>query len=138
MKLTTKNNYDPFNFFDDFFSPFKSKYYQSAMNTDVSIRKGSYVVDIDIPGFNKDDLKIKLENGYLKVYAESKQNNASEADDIEWLHRERLRGSYSRSFYVGCSDDAKVNAAYHNGVLTIVIPDAQNTKQEKGKYITID
>ena len=138
MKLTTKNYNDPMNFFDDFFRPFKSKYYQTAMNADISIRKGSYVVDIDVPGFNKEELSVKLEDGYLKVYAKSRQSDSSDADNIQWLQRERLRGSYARSFYIGCSDDAKVNAVYHNGVLTIVIPEGENEKQEKGKYINID
>ena len=54
------------------------------------------------------------------------------------LHKERYCGKYSRSFYIGCSDETKANAVYHNGVLTVVIPETCADEPEKGKYITIN
>ena len=141
MKLITKNHYDAPSLLDEFFSPypFGKSYQNGFMRTDISKRKGNYVFDIDIPGYQKDDIKVQLNDGYLTVWVGSDKNTKScDSQDCEWLHQERFNGEYSRSFYVGCSNDAKANATYHNGVLTVVIPEEDTTYKDSTKYINVE
>ena len=141
MKLLTKNRYDNPSFFDDFFStyPFGKPYQSNMMRTNISKRKGNYVFDIDIPGFQKDDIKVQLNDGYLNVFVDAnKEGKPCDSDDCEWLHQERFQGEYARSFYVGCPNDVKANATYHNGVLTVVIPEEYTKKEDSSKYIRVE
>lgn len=141
MKLLTRNNYSPTNLFDEFFSPYTlSKTYQTNfMRADISKRKGNYVFDIDIPGYKKDDIKVQLNDGYLTVWVDAtKDTKCVEQEECEWLHQERFNGEYSRSFYLGCSNDAKANATYHNGVLTVVVPEEETTYKDTTKYINVE
>ena len=79
MKLITKNHYDAPSLFDEFFSPypFGKSYQNGFMRTDISKRKGNYVFDIDIPGYQKDDIKVQLNDGYLTVWVGSDKNTKS-------------------------------------------------------------
>ena len=138
MKLTTRNYDNKFNLFDDLFYPFSySKKYSNFMSTDISIRKGNYEIDIDIPGYSKEDLKVTLEDGYLTVSAlDDKSSTKCEDNECEWIQRERFNGNYSRTFYLGVDDESNINAVYHSGVLTLVVP-IKETKKDKTKYIDI-
>ncbi len=142
MKLTTTKNNDVTSFFDEFFSPYpftNRSYKNGFMRTDISKRKGNYVFDIDIPGYQKDDIKVQLNDGYLNVWVEKpKSTTVDNVEEYEWLHQERFNGEYSRSFYVGCSNEAKANATYHNGVLTVVIPEDETTYKDSSKYINVE
>lgn len=139
MKLTHKNYYETPTLFEDFFTPFYKNYHNSFMKADVSKRKGNYVFDIDIPGYNKDDIKVKLNDGYLTVYVDATKNSKTcSEEDCQWLHQERFNGEYSRSFYLGVSNEAKANATYHNGVLTVVIPEQETKYQDTTKYINVE
>lgn len=137
MKLVTKK-YN--NLFDDFFSPytFGRTLNSSFMKTDISKRKGNYVFDIDVPGYKKDDIKVSLEDGYLNVWVDAGRDNENcSEEECKWLSKERFSGEYSRSFYVGCTKDTKANATYHNGVLTVVIPEDCSKPEANTKYIEI-
>lgn len=136
MSKLTKWKYTKPSFWDDFFedSWHKNTYNSPFMRADISKRKGHYVFDIDIPGHNKDDIKVSIDKGYLTV----KTTQQHVPDEVEYLHQERFNGEYSRSFYLGCSDDTKANATYHNGVLTVVIQLENQQNQEETKYITIN
>ncbi len=139
MRLTTKNYYDPVSLFDEFFTPFNyTKKYSCFMSTDISVRKGNYEIDIDIPGYNKDDLKVQLQDGYLTVMVEAdKSTTKCDKEECEWIQRERQNGKYSRTFYLGVPNESKVEATYHNGVLTVVVPVTDNSKDQP-KYININ
>lgn len=125
----------------------------NMMNTDVRETANGYDVDIDMPGFKKDDIKLELNNGYLTVSAsrssehEDKAPESGEAagssdakcacasDSGKWLRRERYMGSCSRSFYVG--DDVKesdIHASYQNGTLCIQVPKMQAQPQVEAKH----
>lgn len=125
----------------------------NMMNTDVRETANGYDVDIDMPGFKKDDIKLELNNGYLTVSAsrssehEDKAPESGEAqgssdakcecasDSGKWLRRERYMGSCSRSFYVG--DDVKesdIHASYQNGTLCIQVPKMQAQTQVEAKH----
>ena len=111
------------------------------MKTDVKETDNSYEVDIDLPGFKKDEIEAKLENGYLTISA-AKGLDKEEKDekDGKYIRKERYSGSCSRSFYVGdavTQDDVK--AKFENGVLTLEVPKKEEApKVEEKKYISIE
>lgn len=140
MSKLTNVKYNKPSFWEDFFGSnwYNEPYSNGFMRSDISKRKGNYVFDIDIPGYSKEDIQVKLDKGYLTVMVEHHQSNSTDTADYEYLHQERYNGQYTRSFYVGCPDDTKATATYHNGVLTVVIPEVTQEEIDKTKYITIN
>ena len=122
---------------------------QGLMKTDVSETEQAYNLEIDLPGFNKEDIKIKLDDGMLTISAE-KNEDVEEREDkngkprkngSRLIRKERHYGSMSRSWYVG--DDIKkddIKASYNNGVLSLTVPKAEPKKDlpEEQKYIAIE
>lgn len=106
----------------------------NMMSTDVRETKDGYDVDIDMPGFKKDDINLELQNGYLTVSAHRDSEHDDKAQDGKWLRRERYAGSCSRSFYVG--EDVKetdIHASYKNGTLCLQVPKMQAQPQVEAK-----
>ena len=106
----------------------------SEMKCDIYEQDGSYYIKIDIPGFNKNDINIEENNGYLTVSA---NKNVEEADDNKnYIRRERTYGKYERSFYLGDLETDEIKAEFKDGTLNIVVPkkEAEITK----KTIQID
>lgn len=139
MNNLVKRNNDLF-YFDDFFDGFFTRPYtkngSSCMKTDIQEVENGYTLDIDVPGFGKEDIKISLDNGYLTV--EAKQEELKEENKGHYLRRERFLGSSARSFYVGeniAQSDIKAN--YNKGILTLFIPKVGSNVKEK-KYIDIE
>ncbi len=108
--------------FDSFFKPMFYEEKFNTMKTDIKENENSYVMDIEIPGFEKKDIGISLENGYLTISA--KKEEKQEGKKENYLRRER-NYSCSRSYYVGDVDKDKVKAKYENGVLVVEIPKEQ-------------
>lgn len=136
--LSRRNNDLGFNFFedafDDFFKPVFYGVKENAMKTDVKKVDGGYELAIDMPGFEKKDINLSLENGYLTVQA-SRQDKQQDEDNF--VRRERAF-SYSRSYYVGnnvSEDDVK--AKYANGTLELFVPNKEE-KIERKKNIEIE
>ena len=139
------------NLFDDFMNDFAfpafpdvekrlyGKHAKNMMKTDVKETEDGYVVDIDLPGFEKDEIKLALENGYLTVSAE-KGLSKEEEGEKKYIRRERYAGSMSRSFYVGeAVTQEDIHAKYEHGVLKLSIPKKEEQKKvEKGNYIAIE
>jgi HSP20 family protein len=126
--------------FDEIFNaPFKEE--TNLMKTDVKEEENSYVFDIDIPGFEKEDIKLSLEDGYLSVEARKEEVKEDASDEknpkLNYISRERYYGSYSRTYYVGEVQEDNISANYKNGILTINIP-KQIEKVETKKYISIE
>ena len=118
--LTRNNDLDFFdNAFNSFFRPFFTEDNTSFMKTDVKETKTTYEMEIEMPGFERDQINMKLENGYITVSA--KKGNSTED---KYLKRERAT-SYSRSYYVGDVNQADVKAKYVNGILTVSVPKEQ-------------
>ena len=122
--LVKRNNEgNGLDFFDDAFdSLFKPMFYEekfNTMKTDIKEREDSYVMDVEIPGFDKKDVNISLKDGYLTITAEKKEEDNGKKEN--YVRRERST-SLSRSYYVGDIDKEAVKAKYENGVLTIDIP----------------
>ena len=142
MLVPRKSSFDLFDdFFEDEFFPrheFISKKERNLMKTDIKEKKDKYLLDIDLPGFDKDNISISLENGYLNIKAKvNKEENKD--DDEKFVHRERYYGECSRSFYVG--DQVKeedIHAEFKNGILKIELPKKQiEDKSKKVKQIPI-
>lgn len=138
MKLFPKTN-ELFNdVFDDVFSsPFFTNN-TKVMKTDISEKDGCYLLDIELPGCLKEDISLKLVDGYLQVQA--KQHTSSEEKDEKGniIRQERYRGNFERSFYVGDQvKDEDIKATYTNGELKITFPKKDQQVSET-KTIMID
>ena len=109
------------------------------MKTDIKEKKDKYIVDIDLPGYEKEDIKIEINNGYLIVNAKT-SHHKDEKEEGKYVRKERFVGECSRSFYVGedvRQDDIK--ASFRNGTLKIEIPKKDEPKElPEKKYIPID
>ena len=92
----------------------------SAFRTDVVDTGDAYKLDAELPGFNKDDIKIDVENDVLTISAERKLEN--DENKHNFVKRERFYGSYSRSFDVSGIEVDRIEAAYNDGVLTLTMP----------------
>ena len=115
-----KNEFDLLGemFADPFFTEHESK----IMKTDIKEKTDKYLIGIELPGYQKENIKIDVEDGYLTVHAEINSDN-EEKEEGKFVRRERYVGSCSRSFYVGNevkSEDIK--ASFKNGILKIEVP----------------
>lgn len=135
------------NFMEDFAFPSfrdvdKALYGKNAshlMKTDVKETDGGYVVDIDLPGFQKDEIQMHLDKGYLVVSAAKGLDKDEKNEDGRYVRRERYAGSMSRSFYVGdavTEDD--IHPRYENGILTFTLPKKEKRVVEEKKRISIE
>ena len=105
------------------------------MSTDVRETDKGYMVDIDMPGFKKDDISLDLQNGYLTVSAHRNSSHEDKDDNGRWLRRERYAGSCSRSFYVGEDvKDSDIHASYKDGTLCLELPKPQVQQQVESKH----
>ena len=132
-------------FFDDFIRPVRNttRYNTSAgsvMRTDVKESDAGYELDIDLPGYKKENVKAELKNGYLTIGAESKQENDQKDENGKYIRRERYYGTCSRSFYVGedvTQEDIK--AKFEEGILKVFVPKKEAKPViEESKYIPIE
>ena len=131
-----------FDLFEDIFNdPFFSRKSEAKlMKTDIREKDGAYLVDIDLPGYEKSDIKISVDDGYLTVNAKKESSNDEKDDKGNYIRRERFSGECSRSFYVGDDIEAEdVKASFKNGILTLDIPKKEENKQiPEKKYVEID
>lgn len=132
-----KNEFDLLGemFADPFFTEHESK----IMKTDIKEKADKYLIGIELPGYQKENIKIDVEDGYLTVHAEINSDN-EEKEEGKFVRRERYVGSCSRSFYVGNevkSEDIK--ASFKNGILKIEVPKKEYKKElPEKKYIEIE
>ena len=135
--MVPRRNSNGLDIFDDVFAdPFFSEKENRIMRTDLKEKEGKYYLEIDIPGFDKEDIKIELQDGYLTISAE--KDNEKEEKHAKYLKRERFSGMCSRSYYVG--DNVKeedIKANFKNGILTVEFPKEQEKKIVEKKYIPI-
>ena len=123
------------NLFDDFFSdpfgmmvsqgrdPLYGKHAKNLMKTDVRETEDSYELDVDLPGFKKDEIHIELKNGYLTISAAKGLDKDAEDKKGKYIRQERCAGACSRTFYVGDGVEPEdVTARFENGILQLSIP----------------
>jgi HSP20 family molecular chaperone IbpA len=128
--------------FDDLmenvFEPFDMPAMNSLMKTDIRKKDDKYLLDIDLPGYNKEDIKISLYNGTLNITAEHHDTQEDKDKKGNVLRQERYSGACSRSYYVGEGiKDSDVHASYKDGILTVEVPTEEKKEQEEKKYIDI-
>ena len=136
MMIPRKRN--EFNLFEDIFDdPFFEKRDSKLMRTDIKEKGENYIIDIDLPGYEKGNIEIELENGYLKVNA--KVNKNIDDQNEKYIHKERFYGECRRSFYIGEDIlEEDINAEFTNGILKIEVPKKEEQQEKKEiKQITI-
>lgn len=115
--ITTRRNNDLFDeAFDSLFRPFYMDQESTFMKTDISQTEKDYVMEVEMPGFDKKDIQLKFESGYITISAKKQADN-----DAKYIRRERAV-SCSRSYYMGDVDETQIKAKYEHGVLTVTIP----------------
>ena len=94
---------------------------------------------MDLPGYDKEDVKAQLKDGYLTITAQKNTNNEQKDEQGNYIRRERYCGKCSRSFYVGDSiKEEDIKASFNNGILELTFPKEVSQKEDDMKYITID
>lgn len=137
MMVPRRNGVD---LFDEVFNdPFFGRKESKLMKTDIREKEGEYVLDIDLPGFSKEDIKIDLNEGYLTVSASKTEETEEKDKHDKFLHKERFVGECSRSYYVGEGlKEENIRANFKNGTLQIAFPKDEPKKLEnEKKYIPI-
>ena len=132
-------------FFDDFARPVKkvagdSTQAPAVMKTDVKEHETGYELDIDLPGYKKEDVQAQLKDGYLTITASNKTSNDQKDEAGKYIRRERYYGTCSRSFYVGEDiEQEDIKAKFEDGILKIAVPKKEaKPKVEENKFITIE
>lgn len=109
------------------------------MKTDVKETDSGYEVDIDLPGFKKDEINAKLENGYLTISASKGLDKDEKDKEGKYIRRERYAGAMSRSFYVGEQvHQEDIRAKFEDGILRLSVPKKDAKEVEKKNYIAIE
>lgn len=103
--------------FDDFFKPVMRK---NDIKCDIYEENDEYHIEMDIPGYEKKDVNIEVKDGYLTVKASSE--NVKNEENKNYIRRERMVGSFTKSFALGDVDVDKIDARFENGILNISIP----------------
>lgn len=148
--MMTRNTFVPSifgeSFFDDFFGfPTRDHYRRVSntnglMQTDITQDADGYHVTMNLPGFQKEDIKGEIKDGYLTVTASTNTSNDTKDAEGNYVRRERYSGTCSRSFYVGDEvTQEDIRAKYQDGVLSLDIPKKdEKPKLEEPKYIAIE
>lgn len=134
----TTRNHDLFNdMFDDVFrAPVFTG--NNIMKTDVREKDGKYILEVEVPGYKKEDVKISLFNGNLTISASHTITDEEKDAKGKILRQERFSGNTSRTFYVGDAiKDTDIQASFSDGILKIELPTEQKKEEETKKYIEI-
>ena len=138
MMIPRRNHFDLFDemFRDPFFEGSESK----VMKTDIKEKKDKYLIDIDLPGYEKENIKMEISDGYLTVHASVNKEVDDEKEKGKYVRKERYVGECSRSFYVGENvKEEEIKAKFKNGTLMIEVPKKDDKKElPEKKYIPIE
>ena len=138
-KLTRYNSDDFFsgNWLKSFFDlPLVNS--SNILKTNISKVGENYIYEVDIPGYNKEDVYVSFEDGYLIVEATTKKESNENYSNQTYVRQERYTGTCSRSYYIGEVDESKIKAKYNNGILSISFPDEEKEKKYSKKKINIE
>ncbi len=137
------------NLFDDFFEDFARparnvvRYntpVTNIMKTDIREHDTGFELDIDLPGYRKEDVKAELKDGYLTISAQTRSDNDEKEENGKYIRRERYYGTCSRSFYVGKEiTQEEIRARFEDGILKVSVPKKQaKPAVEESKFIQIE
>ena len=132
--------------FDDFMDGFAfpadwsyAKNTANVMKTDIKENENGYELDIDLPGYKKENVKAELKDGYLTISASNDSSTEEKDEKGKYIRKERYTGSVSRSFYVGkYVTEEDIHAKFENGILKLSVPKVDAPKVEQNKYIAIE
>ena len=128
--------YPMLDLFDDFFTGNTTS---DVMKTDIVEKDGNYELCMELAGVKKEDIQMELKDGYLKVTATHGSSKEDKDKEGRIVRKERVSGSYSRSFYVGENvRQEDVKASFDNGELKITVPKDAPKQVEENKYIPIE
>ena len=120
-------------------NPLYGKNEKNLMKTDVKETEDSFEIDIDLPGFKKENVTARLENGYLTIQASKGLDKDKEDKEGKYIRRERYAGSCSRSFYIGEGvPQDEIRARFEDGILRLTVPKKDKKQVEENKYISIE
>ena len=129
-------------FFNDSFWPARhfGRAQGTQMNTDIKETEDNYQIEMELPGFTKEDVKADLKDGTLTIEASHSENKDEKDQEGKYLRKERYSGSMSRSFYVGEQiTEEDIKAKFADGILTILVPKKEKQQEvEQKKYIAIE
>ena len=122
-------------YLDDFFDDFAPmpKMGKFDMKCDIYEKGGNVHIELDVPGFKKEDIKLDVDDGILTI--EATKNEEKEDESKNYYRKERVYGTFKRQFNVGNVDENKIDAKFENGVLKITLP--KEAKKESKKLIEI-
>ncbi len=119
-------------------NPLYGKHAKNMMKTDVRETDDTYEVDIDLPGFKKDQIDVRIENGYMTVSTAKGLDKDEKDKDGKYIRRERYAGSMSRTFYVGDIKAEDVKAKYEDGILKVTMPKKDQKAIDKSNSVQIE
>ena len=124
-------------YLDDFFDDFAPmpKMPRMDMKCDIYEKKGNVHIELEVPGFDKDDIKLNVEDGILTIEATKKEDKEDKDEERNYYRKERVYGSVKRQFNVGNIDENKIFAKFDRGLLKISFP--KEEKKETKKFIEI-
>ena len=120
-------------------NPLYGKRAKNMMKTDIREHDDGYEIDIDLPGFKKDEINVELDDGYLTISAEKSLDKDEEKKHGRYIRRERYAGALQRSFYVGDAlTQEDIKAKYEHGILKLSVPKKEAQAVESSSYIAIE
>ncbi|WP_147803717.1 Hsp20/alpha crystallin family protein [Alkalicoccus halolimnae] len=106
---------------------------------DVKEKENHYVLDVDLPGYTKEDVTVEYADGYLEIRGEREKSSHIEEGDGRFIRKERSYGSFRRHFFIGEIDKNEISGSFNNGVLTLQVPKSkEDEKKENGHRINIE
>lgn len=129
--MTSKKKY----YLNDYFDLFEHQYTKEKeyMKTDIYEKDNKYIIETDLPGLKKDNIKVNYNNGYLTIKA---IKNILPSNPNTYVRRERFYGEINRSFFIGNKKETDIKASYHEGILQISFP-KQDLNEKQTKNITV-
>lgn len=121
---------DMYTMFDKFFESKSPSLSADKFKVDLQNNEKEYVIDADLPGIDKEDIKLEIKDDYLTIGFQVKDEKTEEDKKKNYVHKERTYQSMERRFYLPNADEEKINAKLVNGVLNIVVPKVENQSKK--------
>ena len=129
MRTLSTRTWNPLNFFNDTFDSLFTPYYEKFdfMKTDIFEKDDAFLIEVELPGYDKKDISVEYLNKYLTIKAERVESS----EENEKVIRKERSVNCARSYYVGEVNESELKAKYENGILSVTVPNPQPKKPEK-------
>ena len=128
-------SYDPFRAMDELERSFFGRQLP-AFRTDVREVENAYILEAELPGFSKEDIKAEIKDGYLTISAEHRSEKDKKDENSNYIRRERTYGSYTRTFDLSGIKSDGISASYKDGILSLTLP-KEEVKVDTGRSLEI-